>query len=131
MGWSNRASAYQMHKELLNHCHSFLFLVEVVFKIVCVIKLVLHVIFHLVDLLLGCTLISFNSTFKVLDFLQIFFNCFFLYNKSSSSGFILLYLILFKFKVSFHILELFLRRQLILLCKSLLHMFQQRSNNCL
>jgi hypothetical protein len=88
--------------------HSLLFSVECGFEVIGFGEFWVHVALHFVDLLLRPNLISINSSLKILNFKQIIFNLIFLNPKPSSSSLRLFNLVIFEFKVSFHVFELFL-----------------------
>lgn len=113
---------------LLDELHTFLVLLKVCSKNIDLGKLVGHLVLHFVDLLSHLLHLLFDTPFKVADLVQIGLAMFNFDLKLSSGAFGIIELALLEIEVTAHVLDLLLRRQLVLPGKSSLRVLQQSSD---
>jgi len=118
-------------QEFLDGTHSDLFIIELSLQIFSLGELVLHLILHSLDLLLGLLHLLVDSTLQVLNLIQIILDLLLLNSQPGGCVLSVFELALLELQVGTHVLDLLLSGQLVLPCHCLLHMLKQLSNDML
>jgi len=118
-------------QELFDLAHSDLLVFELTLQVLSLGELVLHLILHCLDLFLGLLHFLVDSSLQILDLVQIALDLFLLNSQSCCCVLCVLKLSLLKLKISPHVFDLLLGRQLVLSSHSLLHVLEELGDDML
>ena len=118
-------------KEFLNDLQSLLLLLELLVQLIGLSELVLHFVFHRLNLSGANFLLVMDSLVEILHFLQVRLGLLFLDSQSGGSSFSVLQLSFLVLQISLHLRKLGLSRQLVLSSHGSLHMLKELGNHVL